>query len=260
MEFGITVNTIADIYKAKAANFRYVVLGGTLLSSLDRVGLNDLRNALFFSGMECRTINRYCREELKMAGDGYSHQKAKEYAKELAAKCAFLGCTSVGIGSPKSRVVTPEEVPHALNDFAEFVFVTTDVFSKYNITVCVEPLSQKYCRLVNTMEEGEFIINRQPRPGAKLIADFYNLELDGNNGLDLSKWLPHLFHIHVSDDNGSIFGRSYLKQEKKAIHIKRLKNLISSGYCGDVTLEIDTPVDIEQAAQSLAILQAARQA
>ena len=110
---------------------------------------------------------------------------------------------------------------------------------------------------INTLEEAAEIVDRIGWEEIRLVADFYNLEYVGEADADLSCFLPLLFHVHISDDEGSPDRRSCLKPERRSIHQTRIRHLYGQGYCGAVTLETDTPAEEKKVEQSLLIIRRA---
>lgn len=255
MNIGITVDNLGNIEEAKKAGFEYIVLPGTFLFVASEKEIQGLRKKLQSVNVASKTINRYCPQDIKMAGDGYSPDKAREYAKVLSAKCAETGCESVGIGSPLSRRIDGNiSFVEALKQISEFVSITADEFRKYHIVTCIEPLSFQFCNLINSLKEAEEIINSIDADDVKMIADLYNIALDGLTDNNTADFINDIYHVHVSDDEGSVWKRSWLKPEKKGIYENEIRHLISNGYKGDITLEIDVPFDFEKASESAKML------
>ena len=72
--------------------------------------------------------------------------------------------------------------------------------------------------------------------------------------LYLKSFVKLIRHAHKSDDDGSCNRRSWLKKEKRKLHVKRVRSLYDRGYEGAITLETDCRFDRKQAAESLDIL------
>ena len=91
-----------------------------------------------------------------------------------------------------------------------------------------------------------------------VVADFYNMEHMGEADAPLpAAQISRVFHAHISDDDGSPQRRYFLRPEKALRHIRRVQGLIKAGYAGNLTLEIDLPVDRARAEESLNILRQA---
>ena len=104
------------------------------------------------------------------------------------------------------------------------------------------------------MEEGMEIVDRINWSDIGLLGDFYNLEKAEEADEDMGRYMQRLLHVHISDDEGSPWRRSYLKEEKAQIHQRRLGRLYENGYAGAVSLEIDVPAKLGAAEESLRIM------
>lgn len=258
MKAGCSILNMEEIQVAKASGCDYLELMGKYLTALKEEDYDILRRTLDKMQINCEGLNAYCPKEIIIAGPGYDRRRVREYAARCAARAEKLGINKVGIGSPQSRKL-PEGYgrKRAEEEICDFLKTTADVFGTYGITVCLEPLAPCYCNFLNTLEEAAEIVDRIGWEEIRLVADFYNLEYVGEADADLSCFLPLLFHVHISDDEGSPDRRSCLKPERRSIHQTRIRHLYGQGYCGAVTLETDTPAEEKKVEQSLLIIRRA---
>jgi sugar phosphate isomerase/epimerase len=254
MKFGC-VTTIADYPLMQKAGFDYVELSGRNVCAMNQAAFYELQRMIQTEGLPCLGFNAYCPPDVRIAGPGFSQKAAREYAKRCLSRAVELNIHVVGVGSPMSRNL-PEGYDRnlAMHQAEEFFAVTAEVFAAQNIYVCVEALGPCYCNFINSLAEAQGIVRAVNRKNLKLVLDFYNMEHSGEAELPLFPFINDIVHAHISDDAGSPQKRWFLRPEKRDLHTARLKRLRDAGYLGAVTLEIDLPVDLDQARQSLKIL------
>jgi len=244
---------VSEVAEAKRIGYDYVDLRGRELAALSGEDFSALLAELKELELPCLNINAYCGPEIVIAGPGYDRAKSRAYAEALAPRAAALGVKCVGIGSPGSRQL-PEGFDRALaqRQAAEFLRDAQEVFGAVGANAAFECLAWGMCNFVNLMSEAAEIARQAP--GSGLIMDFYHLELNGEGDMDLTPYVPMIFHAHISDDAGTVKRRTPLRPDKYALHAKRIRALIAAGYRGNLSLEPDGALDGAAAAESLAFL------
>lgn len=240
------------------AGFDYAEFSGRDLCALDEGEYAQFRRVLQTGGLPCYALNAYCPPEIRVAGPGFCINTAREYAKRCLARAVEMKVRVVCVGSPKSRHL-PDAYDRelAVRQAEEFFAATAEVFAEENILVCVEALGPCYCNFINRLHEAHGIVRSVNMKNLKLVVDFYNMEHNAEANISLSPYINDIAHAHISDDAGSPQKRSFLKPEKRDMHIGRLKGLYALGYRGGVTLEIDVPAELAAASHSLGILRGA---
>jgi sugar phosphate isomerase/epimerase len=254
------VLTPADYPMMRDAGLDYAEISGRNVYAMDPGTFEDLKRMIRETGLPCRGFNAYCPPEVRIAGPGFSAFTAREYARRSLERAAELDVRVVGIGSPMSRNL-PEGFDRglAMRQAEEFFAVTAEVFSAKGILVCVEALGPCYCNFINRLAEAQTLVRNAGMENLKLVADFYNMEQSGEADVPLEPYARDIAHVHISDDAGSPRERWFLKPEKRELHISRLNRLLALGYRGGVTLEIDVPANIQDAAHSVSVLRDAFQ-
>lgn len=239
------------------AGFDYVELSLRNVCAMEDNAYRELRRTVTSGPLPCLGFNAYCPPDVRIAGPGFSKRMAREYALKCLERAVALNASVVGVGSPMSRNL-PEGYDRnlAMHEAAEFFTITAEVFATQNIYVCVEALGPCYCNFINSIAQAQSIVRAVGLDNLRLVLDFYNMEHSGEADIPLSPFVNDIVHAHISDDAGSPQKRWFLKPEKRDLHIARLRRLFTAGYLGAVTLEIDLPVDLEAAKQSLEILKA----
>lgn len=246
---------ISELETVYAAGYDYLEMKGKYLVYLSESDFRRVCKSLLEKNFLCRGLNAYCPKDIVMAGPGFDLKRAKEYASACAARAAEVGTGCVGIGSPQSRML-PDGFSRkkANQQLEDFLKATAESFGKFGIRICLEPLAPCYCNYINTMEEAAEIVERIGWEMIGLVADFYNMEYTQEADRDMTSFLPWLYHIHISDDAGGPDRRSYLREERAAVHQKRIRRLYESGYRGAMSVELDVPASLTYARQSLGIL------
>jgi len=259
MEYGCCTQ-IASYCLLEEAGYDYIELSGRAVTAMDEETFRDTVRTVREGSLRCGGFVAYCPPEVVIAGPGYRAGYAMEYAKRCAQRAAALGARTVGIGSPMSRTL-PEGFDRetARRQAEEFFAVTCAEFAGYGITVCVEPLGYCFCNFINTLDEGLALVRAVGARNLGMVLDFYNMEQSGEADADISPYLPKTAAIHMSDDAGGPRKRWFLREDKAAVHSRRVRMLAGMGYDKTVSVEIDLPVTLEAAKQSLAILKGDRQ-
>lgn len=249
------MTTADEISAVQQSGYDYYELSGRMVAGLTEGEFDALAVQVARGRIPCLGLNAYCWPSLVIAGPGADLRAAAEYAEHLAARAQALGVHIVGIGSPGSRTL-PDGYDRqtAWTQALRFFQVTEEAFQKRGILVAVEALGFCYCNFINCLEEACRIAKEVGRPGIRIIPDLYNMEHSGEADIALQPYLPMIGHMHLSDDEGDPYTRSYLKNAKEAVHLRRLRALREAGYTGTVSLEVDVPYDDIRAKQSLAML------
>jgi sugar phosphate isomerase/epimerase len=254
-EIGIAVINFDDLEKIPSLGFDYIEVMGKSIAAAGDLEFQVLRERIVSLDLKVYGLNAFCSPQIRMIGAEYDREAVEKYCKTVAERAAAIGAKIVGIGSPRSRILAPGYPKEkAEKEFIDFLTTACAACSPYGIRVCVEPLAGQYCNFVNTLEEALHYVDVLKDREMGIIADLYNMELDGRGDEDLSELASKITHIHTSDDDGSIWKRSYLDPERAEIHIRRIRDLVRAGYRGNLTLETDLGIECSRAAGSLEIL------
>ena len=236
------------------AGYDYIELGGKVVSAMSEQEFAETLRIVQAGPLPCRGLVSYCPPEIVIAGPGWSLPAAREYAQKCAARAGQLGIQRVGIGCPLSRTL-PDNYDRqlAFRQMADFLAVTCQEFARYGIDVCVESLGYGNCNFINTLEESAELQKTVDMPNIKLALDFYNLEQSNQPDVDIAPYMSHVAVVHMSDDEG-LWRRNFFIPGKSAVHQERVRRLIALGYTGDISIEIDVPVDTNAAQKSLFML------
>lgn len=243
MEFGSNAKT-DEIDILFRAGYHIAEFSGKEIAIMSEENFAHLHSKLEEYGIHCVGFNAYCPKEIVIAGPGYNREATKTYAKLLAERGKRLGIRQIGVGSPFSRQLPAGyDRDLAFEQVREFLVDSAEIFNPYGIKVGLEALGSCYCNCVNTCQEALTIVQSLKNPGIGLILDFYNMEQEGEADRELDTLIPHILHVHISDDDNDPFRRAAIKTEKYAIHQKRIRRLREAGYTGIVNAEMDLPLN-----------------
>jgi len=257
MLFGCTART-EEYELVRRAGFDYAEFHCRDVTAMEPAAFSALERLVERAGLPVRAMNLYCPPEIIIAGPGFDLGNARRYASQAASRAAALGVALMGIGSPKSRSL-PEGFDRALGmrQLEEFLLTTADIFGRQGITICLEALGACFCNVLNSFFEAGQVVRRLRHEYLGLILDLYNMEWSGEADADWSEYASLVRHAHTSDDEGDPYLRSYLREEKYSVHLRRIGILAQSGYDRGLTLEMDVPVETPRAAMSLEIMRKA---
>lgn len=257
---GCTLLNMGDIKQAALAGFDYVEFMGKYLVSLSDAQFKLLCKRLNCYSLNVLALNAYCPPQIRMTGDGFNLLAARDYAKRCALRASALNVLFVGIGSPNSRSIpVGYNKKNAESQMKEFLWVTAEEFYRYHITVCLEPLAPVYTNFINHTVEAVGLVRELAAENLKVIIDLYNMEQTGESPTTCSQWIPWIAHAHISDDDGAPNLRSFLSPAKSQIHQQRIRQLYAAGYAGALTVELDIPMNVKRARQTLQIIRKAYQ-
>lgn len=244
-----------EVALVKELGFDFVELPAKVVAAMPEAQFQALAEELRRLALPCSNFNAYCPPEIQMIGPERDPERNRAYARAVARRAQVLGVRCVCVGSPRSRTLPPGYDPAAAVDqLADFLADTAREFADAGAKPAFEALGTCYCNFFNRMEELPALMDRFPGGEIGLMADFYNMERSGEGDLSLEPYLPHILHVHISDDAGDPSKRDFFDPARFPIHRRRLLALAALGYDGTVSIEIDMPVRRAEAAQSLAFL------
>jgi len=254
MQFGCVI-VPEDYALIEAAGYDYVEFSNRAVCAMAPDEFTSLRRMVSQGALPCLGLNAYCPPEIRIAGPGFSLEKAREWAQRSAERAADLGVRVVGVGSPLSRILPGGfSIEQAWAQAAEFFAATGEVFARTGIRVCAEALGPCYCNFMNRLEEAAKLVHMVGAYNVCLVVDFYNMEHNNQADIPLTAYAPDIAHAHISDDAGDPRKRWFLRPKKRELHTLRLRRLYETGYHGMVSVEIDLRVDPAEAAASLKML------
>lgn len=219
--------------------YDYIEFAGTEISAMSDEDFNQLVKKVQEIGLPVKGYNAYCNGDVPIVGEGYSRQKAMDYAEKMCQRGKALGIETIGIGAPMARKI-PENYSLDLADeqATDFVQITADVAKKYGITVLFEAVHNHMCDYANYTKDCKKIVDMANRDNVQMILDFYHVEVMGEDIIEAlsTKGVVHL-HINKLLDN---YGRGYITKND-GDYLKSIKDaLTETNYAyNSITIEAE---------------------
>lgn len=253
MKYGIC--TTMDHYRDLCAlGYDYIELPGTGVRQMSPAQVRETAAVLQDGGKPCLGFNAYCGGDLPIVGEGYRKGPTYNYARELCEKGAELGIKSIGIGAPKARRLPLDYDPaRADAQCREFLAVTAGVAAEYGITVLLEALNHTMCEYLLDTVAAWKMVKELGMDNLKLVLDFYQAAMEGEEPEKLSSVLPEVRHLHISgyEPDGS---RYHLREKDIPFCTKYVTWAQRMGYDGTISVEADSDRFLTDARDSLDIL------
>lgn len=199
----------------------------------------------------CGFIGDPQRRGLMVVGPDASLDRLRTFVTRVFDLMQRAGVEVIGYGSGGSRWVPAGfDRNRARQQVADFLHLCADLGEARGVKVALEPYNRDDANLLNTVSEATEFIEEVNRSGAKLMADFFHIKLNGESFDALKEAGPHLIHAHIAEPGR---GRP---QTTPADHALFLHTLRDAGYDGRVTLSGSLPAYPDDGATAIALKQA----
>jgi len=249
-----------EYQEADAAGFDFIELPGTALAALPELEFDQLRRTVCSGRTPCLAINRYCTEELPIAGRSVPQDEICRYAELVCGRAARLGAVSVGIGAPAARML-PENYDPALADMEcrRFLTITAEAAGRYGLLVNFEQLHPQQCNYGNSTAEAVRLLSKIEEAEIGLVVDFYHRAAAGETEDDFTGFDRLIRHTHISTC-GPHYERGYPNMSDLPYYTRLITALQKIGYQGAMSIEASSGNLAREGAESLRMLRAAEKA
>jgi len=194
-----------------------------------KLGYHGVEIAPFTLADDCRTIAADRRKEMRAAAEGCGieilglhwllikpdglhmnspdasvRDATEEYLKALMEFCGDLGGHVCVLGSPKQRnLEPPQRIAEVWKRACDLLRRVGEVAAKRDVVLAFEPLDAKQTNFVNTMREGQLLVQETDSPGVGLHLDTIAMSAQGRPVAETLRLEgnTHLAHVHVNDPN-----------------------------------------------------------
>ena len=240
----------ADFEAVAEYGYDFIEIAGRELYEMPDGEYAALRKQIEGSHVKCCGCNAYCPPDVKMAGPGFSREKAGEYARRVALRATALGAGNVGnvagnvgnaagyvgIGSPMSRMLPRGySRSQALEEMKMFLEATAEAAKERGMGVLVEALNPGECNFITSNEEALAIAEDMAGSGIGIVYDIYHAVMSSEEPGVFRKILPHVRHIHVCGIRGTD-RRFPVKDDMERLR-PYLEVIKTSGYKGIISVE-----------------------
>lgn len=170
------------------------------------------------------------------AADPTVRARTLDVLRGLIDLCADLGGRVLVHGSPAQRAVEPGETPAAaLARARESLAAVAGHAGAAGVLYCVEPLSRRTTRIVNTVAEAAALVRAIGHPALRTMVDTSAAAVTEDEPVPalLDRWLPTglIAHVQVNDRNRRGPGQG---DDRFAPVLAALRR---HGYAGDMAVE-----------------------
>lgn len=250
MKFGHCIR-LSEYAACAELGYDFAELCGTELIALDDVSFSDLCKTVKGGPIPCTAINMYSDERLAMIGPAFKVGDARDYAQKMMACAAKLGVQTVGIGSPKSRIL-PDGYsrPAADEQMLSFLRVTCEAALAFGITVLLEPVNHTLCNYLNKTEEVVAMVSRADLKNLGYMMDICHMVPEGESLREKIPELAGAAHFHIG--HCDISGRRSTLTDADAALLKEIGACMKlANYQGCISVEAGGPNFRQHAAISL---------
>jgi sugar phosphate isomerase/epimerase len=137
---------------------------------------------------------------IQVTEQGFNMYSWTEYLHTAIRRIAELGCKVLVWNDGKTRILPFEgEKSSSREQFQQFVFLLCDISKQYNITVCLEPLSERRTNYLNSLEEATKCFTAIGSSNLSLTIGLRSLVELSINFTDLLSYKDAIAHIHVEN-------------------------------------------------------------
>ena len=136
--------------------------------------------------------------------DAGVRRRTTDYMRRLVDFTAALGADRLIHGSPQQRVVPQRQEAEARARAVECWAAAGEAAETAGVLYCIEPLSRRETRLVNTVAEAVEILEEVGSPGLGTMVDASATGRDGGDVVAvIEDWYPRgrIAHVHLNDPN-----------------------------------------------------------
>ena len=135
---------------------------------------------------------------------GFNMYSWTEYLHTAVRRIAELGCKALVWSDGRSRVLPLEGEASTLKEqFYQLVFLLCEIAERYDITVCLEPLSDRRTNFLNSLQETIDCFSVIGSPNLSLTIGLRSLVELSVNVADLRIYKDSIAHIHIENPDHS---------------------------------------------------------
>lgn len=227
--------TVMENYDLLAeSGYDYIELAGKDVAAMSEEEFAAHAKKIDAGKVKCNGFNAYCATELAIVGPNASLEQAKAYAKIIFSRAKALNAVSVGIGSPKSRVL-PQGFDRGLarRQLAEFLRATAKIAAENGILVLMESVCADECNFINLTDEALEVVEELKLPNLGLVYDIYHALKMEESLCSMEHAFPYIRHMHVSAPEG----HAYLTNETHSQYAPYIEKAVEMRYDGIISVE-----------------------
>jgi len=145
--------------------------------------------------------------EMKVTGPEVDMYRIERYLRTAFERVEELGGEVIVFGSGGARKI-PDDFPadEAREQLVEFLTLAGQVAGAYGITIAIEPLNSRETNVITSVTEAAELARRVDHPFVKVLADLYQMTMDGEPASSVITAGNELVHTHIADTDRSYPG------------------------------------------------------
>jgi len=137
---------------------------------------------------------------LKITGSEIRHDEILVWAETTFRRAQMADIPYIVLGSGPARDVPDGFDKHeAIQQFTRLCQQLAPLAKKYDVTVVIEPLAQKFSNIINSLSEGAAIVKAVNHPNIRLLCDFYHMLCDDEPAEEIVKYGEFIKHCHIAE-------------------------------------------------------------
>jgi len=169
-------------------------------SGVMAAGFDRLRPRLEASSCPPRASNVFLPGDLPVVGPAVDEARVGAYVTEAMSRLAGLGVRVLVFGSGRSRSIPDGfDRGRALDQLEAFTRKATAAAAAQGVVLVVEPLRRAESNVFNSVREATAFVRERGLGDARVLADLYHMQEEGEDFGALEEGADLLAHVHVAD-------------------------------------------------------------
>lgn len=218
--------------------YDYIELALNSIAEMGEEQYKALLKTVEEQNIKIYSFNCFLPGSIRLVGEDVNYQVINKYLEAAIKRASELGAEIIVFGSGGSRRV-PEgfDKPAAYKQLNEFLLLAGEKAEAYNVTITIEPLRKGETNIINTAEEGLYLVKEVNHPNIKLLVDYYHMYMEGENAnIILKAGSDYIKHIHLAEPKMRVWPRNKAEADYEGF-VNMLKTI---GYDKGISIEAGT--------------------
>ena len=191
---------IADIRQKDLGGFDGVQLPVDAVMKQEESAFLQEKNSLLSQGFSFEVFESPLPAGIQVTERGFNTYFWTEYLHTAVRRIAEFGCKTIVWSDGRARILPLEGEASTLKEqFYQLVFLLCDISKKYDITVCLEPLSERRTNFLNSFQETVECFSVIGSPNLAMAIGLRSLVELSVDFKDLLSYKDMIAHIHIEN-------------------------------------------------------------
>ncbi len=191
---------IGDVGQGDLEGFDGIQLPVAAVMNREESVFRGEKDTLLAQGISFEVFESPLPAGIQVTERGFNTYFWTEYLHTAVRRIAELGCKALVWSDGRSRVLPLEGEASTLKEqFHQLVFLLCDISQRYDITVCLEPLSARRTNFLNSLQETVDCFAMIGSPNLALTIGLRSLVELSVDFTDLPIYKDSIAHIHVEN-------------------------------------------------------------